>query len=79
MGEGSFYWTCPSTKGGERCYRVTAKQQSKREQTRPVCLHGVEKCKKVGSINTQNDYETTSKKWTDKKKTDLSFVFLKSV
>ena len=44
-----------------------------------MCLHAVENCKKVDSINTQNDYETTSTKWTDKKKTDLSFVFLKSV
>ena len=43
-------------------YIVTAKQQSKREQTHPVCLHAVEKCEKVESVNTQNDYETTSKK-----------------
>ena len=34
-------------------HRVTAKQQSKREQTHPVCLHAVEKCEKVESINTQ--------------------------
>ena len=42
-------------------YRVIAKQQSKREQTHPVCLHEVEKCEKVKSVNTQ-DYETLSKK-----------------
>ena len=59
-------------------YRVIAKQQSKREQTHPVCLHEVEKCEKVKSVNTQ-DYETLSKKWTDKKKTDLFFVFCKCV
>ena len=28
----------------------------------------MEKYEKVESINIQNDYETTSKKWTDKKK-----------
>ena len=33
--------------------RGTAKQQSKREQTHPVCLHAVEKCEKVESINRQ--------------------------
>ena len=34
------------------------KQRAKREQTRPVCLHPVEKYEK---FNTQNDYETASK------------------
>ena len=29
--------------------------------------------------NTQNDYETMSKKWTDKKKTNLFCEFCKSV
>ena len=53
---------------------MIAKQLSKREQTHPVCLQKVEKCEKVDSINTQNEYETTSKKQTDKKKTDLFFV-----
>ena len=43
-------------------HRMTAKQQSKREQPYPVCLHSVEKCEKVESVNTRNDYETTSKK-----------------
>ena len=56
-------------------YRVIAEQQSKRELTHLVCLLAVEKYKKVESVNKQNDYETASKKWTDKKKTDLPFVF----
>ena len=43
-------------------HRVIAKQQQKREQTHPVCLHAVEKYEKVESLNTQKDYETTSKK-----------------
>ena len=54
-----------------RAYRVTAKKQSKREQTYHVCLHATEKYEKVESVNTQNDYETASKNWTDKKETDL--------
>ena len=41
-------------------HRVIAKEQAKREQTHPVCLHAVEKFEKVGNTNTQNDYETTS-------------------
>ena len=36
-------------------HRVIAKQQAKIEQTHPVCLHAVEKYKKVENINTQND------------------------
>ena len=57
--------------------RVIAKQQSKREQAHPVCLQEVQKYKKVESVNkTLNDYETLSKKWTDKK-ADLIFVFRK--
>ena len=43
-------------------HKVLAKQQAKREQTYPVCLHAVEKYEKVDNINTQNDYETASKK-----------------
>ena len=31
----------------------------------------MEKYEKVKSVNTQNDYETTIKKWTDKKKINL--------
>ena len=56
---------------------MIAKQQSKREQTHPVCLHAVGKYEKVESVSTQNDYETASKKWTDKKKTDPFFMFCK--
>ena len=44
-----------------------------------MCLHTAEKYEKVESINTQNDYKTANKKWTDKKKTDLFFVFCKCV
>ena len=54
---------------------MIAKPQSKREKTDPVCLHAVEKYKKVESINTQTDYETASKKCTNKKKTDWFFAF----
>ena len=43
-------------------HKVVAKQQSKREQTHPVRLHAVEKYEKMESINTPNDYETTSTK-----------------
>ena len=38
----------------------------------------MEKYEKVESVNIQNDYETTSKKSTDKKKTNLFCVFCKS-
>ena len=37
------------------------------------------KYEKVESINTQNDHETTSKKWTEKKKKNLFCVFCKIV
>ena len=43
-------------------HRMIAKQQLKREQTHPVCLHEVEKYEKVENVNTQNQFETTSKK-----------------
>ena len=43
-----------------------------------MCLHTAKKEKKVESVNTQNDYETTSKKQTDKKKTKLFCVFCES-
>ena len=42
--------------------RVIAKQQAKKEQTHPVYLHRVEKCKKVESVNTLNDYKAAIKK-----------------
>ena len=41
-------------------HRMIVKQQSKREQAHPVCLQEVQKHKKVD--NTQNDYNTASKK-----------------
>ena len=44
-----------------------------------VCLHAAEKYGKLENANTQNDNETASKKWTDKKKTNLFFVFCKRV
>ena len=37
-------------------HRVIAKQQAKREQSHPVCLHAVERYEKVETVNTQNDY-----------------------
>ena len=39
----------------------------------------MEKYEKLENVNIQNDYETTSKKWTDKRKTDLFFMFRKYV
>ena len=58
---------------------ATAKQRSKRKQTYLVCLQVVKKYKKVESINTQSDYETTSKKCADKKKKNFSVCFLKMI
>ena len=43
-------------------HRLIVKLQAKREQSHPVCLRAVEKYKRVENVNTQNDYETTSKK-----------------
>ena len=54
------------------------KQWAKSEQAQPVCLHVVEKFENVESIDTKNDYETMSKKWIDKKKTNLFCVVCKS-
>ena len=56
-------------------YRVIAKQQSKREQTHPVCLHEVEKCEKVKSINSQ-DYEHYVKNEQIRKKQTCSLCFV---
>ena len=50
-------------------HRVITKQQVKKEQTHPVCLHAVQKSEHWESVNTQNHYKTMSKKWTDKKNT----------
>ena len=36
-------------------HRVFAKQQAKKEQTHPVCLHAVDKYKNLESINAQKD------------------------
>ena len=58
---------------------MIAKQQSKWEQTHSMFLHAAEKYEKMERINAQSDYETASKKWTDKKKIDLFFVFCKCV
>ena len=41
-----------------------------------MCLYAAEKYEKVESINTQNDYETASKKWSDKKKQTCSLCFV---
>ena len=49
-------------------HRAIVKEQTKRKHTHPACLHAVEKYEKVENINTQNDYEKTSKNSTDKKK-----------
>ena len=56
---------------------MIVKQRAKREQTHPVCLHTVQKYEKVESVNTQNNYETTSEKRTDKKKKTSSVCFVK--
>ena len=39
-----------------------------------MCLQAVGKYEKA---NTHNDYKTTSKKWTDEKKTNLLWVLQK--
>ena len=41
---------------------MIVKQRAKREQTHPVCSNAVESYEKVENINTQNNYEITSKK-----------------
>ena len=47
-------------------HRVIAKQQAKRNSG---LVHAVGRYENVENFNTQNDYETTSKKSTDKKET----------
>ena len=42
--------------------RVITKQQAKREQAHPVCLHTLQKSEHWESVNTQNHYKTMSKK-----------------
>ena len=80
MEEGFLLMNLSNCKGEEYYYIEWLRNNNKkREQIHPMCLHTVEKYQKVESINTQNDYKTTSKKWTDEKKTDLFFVFCKCV
>ena len=43
-------------------YRVTVKQQAKGGRNHLLYFHTVEKYEKIESINTQNDYQKTSKK-----------------
>ena len=57
--------------------RLIVKQWAKREQIYPVGLHTVENYEKVESVNTKDDPETTSRKWTDKKRTNLLCAFCK--
>ena len=57
--------------------RLIVKQWAKREQIYPVGLHTVENYEKVESVNTKDDPETTSRKWKDKKQTNLFCAFCK--
>ena len=57
--------------------RLIVKQWAKREQIYPVGLHKVKNYEKVESVNTKDDPETTSRKWTDKKQTNLLCAFCK--
>ena len=52
---------------------VVAKQWAIKEQTHPVGLHVVEKYEKLKSV-TKNDYETASKKWTEKESKLVLYV-----
>ena len=58
-------------------HTAIVEQQLRREQTHPVCSHGVEINEKEESLNTQTDYETTSK--NEQIKADFLFVFCKCV
>ena len=55
-------------------HRVIVKQQE--ENNYPLCLQALEKCEKLKNINTQNDYKTMSKDWTDKTKQTSSLCFV---
>ena len=68
-----------STKGGEHEYTEWLQNNEQKKETYLVCLHAVTKYEKVESINTQNDYKTTSKKWTDKRTTNSFCVVCKSL
>ena len=65
-----------SSKSREHYYTEWLQNNEQWENRFIQCLHTVEKYKKVESIIMKNDYETTSKKWTDKKQT--CSVFCKS-
>ena len=41
-----------------------------------MCFNATEKYEKVESVNTQNDYKTTSKKWRDNKENRLFLCVL---
>ena len=69
----------PCKKGGEHYYIEWLQNNNQKEHRRLSCLDAAEKYEKVESINTQNDLVTASKKWADKKKTDLFFVFCEFV
>ena len=56
-------------------HRILGKQQSKREQTHPVCLHKVEKYEKLESVNIQ-DYKTASKNEQIRRKQTCSLCFV---
>ena len=57
-------------------HTAIAKQQLRREQTHPVCSNEVEINEKEESLNTQTDYETTSKNEQIKRKQTSSLFFV---
>ena len=57
-------------------HTAIVEQQLRREQTHPVCSHGVEINEKEESLNTQTDYETTSKNEQIKRKQTPSLFFV---
>ena len=69
----------PCKKGGEHYYIEWLQNNNQKEHRRLSCLDAAEKYEKAESINTQNDLVTASKNWSDKKKTDLFFVFCEFV
>ena len=69
MEEGFLLMNLSNTKTGEHIEWL--RKNNQKENRLIMCLHATEKYEKVESVNTQNDYETASKNWTDKKETDL--------
>ena len=55
------------------------KKTIKKRTNSPRMFPRSRKVWKGEGINTQNDHETTSKKWADKRKTGLFFKFCKCV